>query len=178
MLEIWAPIIGYGDSYSVSNLGNVRRTSPRRIKHRRCDPWKNFTPSECRAHKNRGGYLQVRIGPSGQQKTVCVHTLVARAFVENPRNLNEVNHKDGDKLNNTSVNLEWVTRSEQITHAIVHGLQPIMKGEHHGNAKLSECAVRDIRTSKDVARKLADRYGVSISLVHYVRQRKIWAHIE
>lgn len=178
MLEVWVPIIGYGDSYSISNLGRVMRTSPRQLKHRKCDPWKNFKPSECRSYQNRGGYLQVRIGPSGSQKTVCIHTLVARAFVENPRCLNEVNHKDGNKLNNHPSNLEWVTRSEQIVHAVKNGLQPILKGERHGNAKLSEFAVREIRSSKDVARILAEKHNVSVSLVHYVRQRKIWAHLE
>lgn len=121
--------------------------------------------------------MQVRIGPSGAQKTVCVHILVARAFVDNPRLLKEVNHKDGNKLNNSADNLEWVTRSENILHAISTGLQRIPIGESHGNSKLTESAVMDIRNSKDVARVMAEKYGVHLSLVHLVRQRKIWRHV-
>lgn len=178
MDEIWLPVVGYGNSYSVSNTGLVMRTAPKQLAHRRCDPWANFKPSPIRSYKNRGGYLQVRIGHSGAQKTVCVHSLVANAFVSNPNGLREVNHKDGNKLNNCDCNLEWVTRSTNIIHAIALGLQPVLRGESHGNAKLSDDAVRAIRLSSETAKKLAETYSVSRDLIYYIRKRKGWLHVE
>lgn len=181
MKEIFRPIAGYGDAYSVSNKGTVMRTSRRK-------PWKEcpddkksrakpFIPSVCKSFINRCGYHQVRIGTTGNQKTVCVHRLVAGAFCHNPNGFNDVNHIDGNKANNNSCNLEWISRSGNVIHAISLGLQIVRRGETHGNSKLTDKSVKDIRSSIDTTKLLAKKYGVSISLIQYVRQRKIWKHI-
>jgi hypothetical protein len=181
MLENWRPVMGYGDAYSVSDLGRVMRTAPRKVWQRpsaaRGSRAKPFEPSECRSYLNRSGYPQVRIGPSGAQRTVSVHRLVALAFVPNPRGVRCVNHIDGDKTNNRPANLEWVTHSENITHALRTGLCVTPKGEAHGNAKLSEADVRAIRSDTRVARVVAIEYGVDLSLIYMVRHRQIWKHV-
>lgn len=68
------------------------------------------------------GYAYVGIHKNGEQKKIHVHTLVAKAFISNPDNKPFVNHIDGNKFNNRVENLEWVTPSENIQHAIKTGL--------------------------------------------------------
>lgn len=70
------------------------------------------------------GYKKVSILYDGEQKTVSVHRMVAILYIPNPYNLPEVNHKDGNKANNTVDNLEWITRQENIIHSsVVLGLR-------------------------------------------------------
>jgi len=172
------PIIGYGDAYSVSTTGIVMRTSKRA-------PWKKcpenkisrvkpFVPSVCKSFINRDGYPQVRIGPSGQQKTVCVHRLVALAFCHNPENLKVVNHIDGNKANNNYINLEWVTHKQNVQHSIKTGLQKIRYGEESGNSKLTNESVQYIRNSTLSAKEISKELNVSQSLIYLVRNFKIW----
>lgn len=180
LTEIWAKIDGYGNAYSVSSSGRVMRTSPRVIPWRgtgRTGRKKPFKPSMCKAFINRGGYPQVRIGPTGHQKTVCVHRLVAIAFIPNPLGRDTVNHIDGDKTNNNVNNLEWCTRSENLLHAVRTGLQRIELGSKSPNAKLTEPEVMAIREDDRIARLIAADYGVSTSTIYLVKHRKIWQHI-
>ena len=68
---------------------------------------------------NRDGYRQVIVN----RKTKCVHRIVAETFLQNPQMLPCVNHKDGDKLNNSMDNLEWCTHSENTLHSFRNGMQ-------------------------------------------------------
>ena len=115
--------------YSVSNHGNIRN---------------NTTEYILKPFITERGYLQVNIAFSSRPKriTIDVHRLVARAFVENPYNKPYVNHKDGNKLNNIAVNLEWVTPKENNDHAVSIGL--IKSGEDSYLAKLTEDDVLEI----------------------------------
>jgi hypothetical protein len=80
------------------------------------------------------GYLRVELHHKGAAKKHSVHRLVASAFVPNPEGKPQVNHKDGNKTNNTHSNLEWVTQSENQLHAYKIGLQ---KGFHISGRRLS-----------------------------------------
>ena len=71
---------------------------------------------------NRGQYKSVLLCKNGKMHNRSIHRLVACAFVENPENLPQVNHKDGDKTNNCATNLEWVTSSQNLKHAVKMGL--------------------------------------------------------
>lgn len=68
--------------------------------------------------KSNSGYLQLVLKVYGKRKFVYIHRLVATAFVPNPENKTEVNHKNGNKEDNRAENLEWVTSSENKRHAI------------------------------------------------------------
>lgn len=72
--------------------------------------------------KNKRGYLHVTFTKDGKRYDYRVQRLVAMTFLENPENKEQVNHIDGDKLNNCLVNLEWVTPEENIEHAKQHNL--------------------------------------------------------
>ena len=78
------------------------------------------------AKRNRNQYRAVllsnKIDGKSVQRQEYIHRLVAEAFLPNPERKPCVNHKDGDKLNNNVDNLEWVTYSENITHAYAEGL--------------------------------------------------------
>lgn len=85
-------------------------------------------------NKKTGKYLKGQLSNSGylnfnlsltptNKKRFYAHRLVAQAYIENPENKKEVNHKDGNKLNNCVDNLEWVTGSENQQHAIEQGLR-------------------------------------------------------
>lgn len=67
---------------------------------------------------NTAGYASIRL----PDKNHLIHRLVAQAFIPNPENKPQVNHKDGNKRNNNVTNLEWVTPKENVVHAVNTGL--------------------------------------------------------
>ena len=77
--------------------------------------WKNYT-KEVKAHKSKGGYMQINLSKNGKQKTLFVHRLLALHFIENddPENKIAVHHKDKVTDNNSLSNLEWLTRKETL----------------------------------------------------------------
>ena len=89
--------------------------------------------------RSSSGYLHVQLYIDGKSFTKLIHQLVAEAFIENPDNKPDVNHIDGNKLNNNVSNLEWVTKSENIRHSLRTGLRvpPMLgvKGKDNPNSK-------------------------------------------
>lgn len=75
-----------------------------------------------KSHLSRRGYLRVKLQKDGEKLSTGIHRLVALTFIPNPENKPEVNHKDGNKLNNHVFNLEWVTTKENVCHAWKTGL--------------------------------------------------------
>ena len=102
--HLW-PITGY-PAYYINRLGQVYSAHLARL----------LKDSNC------AGYRQVNLRANGQSKTVKIHRLVALAFLANPQNKPDINHKDGDKANNSLCNLEWCTAKENVQHAIRMGL--------------------------------------------------------
>ena len=122
--EIWKPVVGYEDRYEVSNWGNVRSISRSQLVT--CS---NRTYAQSYAGRllsctpaSQSGYLMVWLQVAPKPKNATVHRLVAQAFIPNPENKSQVNHKDGNKHNNYVENLEWVTPSENVRHAYDNGL--------------------------------------------------------
>lgn len=79
--------------------------------------------------RHHTGYMIVSLGRK-PRKTFLVHVLVANAFIENKDNKPYVNHIDGNKANNKTANLEWVTAKENTSHAIKTGLRDLNKPVH------------------------------------------------
>lgn len=166
MIEQWLPISGFEGLYEVSNTGLVR--SPRGVR-------KPIT--------NSFGYLQLGLYKHGKGYTKRVNRLVAEAFIPNPDNKREVNHIDGNKLNNNVDNLEWVSSSENKIHAQRLGLSskpPLHKGESTWNSKLTKQEVLEIRrdykrfTRGCGATTLGKKYGVSARTITYIVNGQRW----
>lgn len=99
-MEEWKPIVGYED-YQISNEGMVKSLGNDKSRKEKI----------LKLRKNNKSYLYVCLYQDGKATCKQVHRLVAEAFLENPQNLPEVNHKDEDKTNNSVENLEWCNRS-------------------------------------------------------------------
>lgn len=106
-MEIWKDVDGYEGLYKVSNLGNVM-SCERYVKT--CGGGKRLvSESVLKPFMCPGGYLEINLWKNNKMKTTMIHRLVAKAFLENPNNFPEVNHKDENKKNNCVDNLEWCT---------------------------------------------------------------------
>ena len=122
MEEIWKDIKDFEGLYKVSNLGNVK-SSERRVKNGK----NTFRTQKERLVKlkpnlERNGYVYCMLYKDNKAYSKQVHRLVALAFIQNPDNLPQVNHKDGNKENNSIDNLEWVTDIQNKKHAWKTGL--------------------------------------------------------
>lgn len=174
--EVWKPINSNSSlKFEVSNYGNVRRL-----------------PSTCKAGRRYGSYLVpgwldtrgYRVFKLGG-KTFKGHRLVATAFIPNPLNYEVVNHKDGNKQNNHVDNLEWTTLTENINHAIKHGLiGNIYKrvGEQVGTSRYDAAFVTKLRkeyVDSDLSfNELAQKFGMHKGTVVGMINLKSWAHVE
>lgn len=117
--EIWKDIKGYEGLYQISSRGRVRSLD-RDIEQisRGGNPYKRRMKGMLiKPGILNSGYEVVWLQKEGISEALTVHRLVAKAFIPNPNDKNDVNHLDGDKTNNELSNLEWVTRSENIKHS-------------------------------------------------------------
>ena len=113
---------------------------------------------------NGKGYLRVSIGG----RLLFVHRLVAEKYVPNPDHKPQVNHMDGNKLNNHADNLEWVTNLQNRRHAIKEGL-------HRTGSKLTESQVDFIRSHlKLSSSELGKMFDISPSHIRGIRRNEYW----
>jgi hypothetical protein len=171
MAEIWKDIIGYEGLYQVSNKGRIKSFPKKGHKE-------DLILSLILTDK---GYYRVGIRKDKNKIMFHVHRLVGAAFIPNPENKPEINHIDGNPLNNCVENLEWCTRSENSIHSYKTGLQISQKGEQHGRSKLKDWEVKQIREiyscggikMKDIGLK----FGISRQSVYRIVNNKGWKHI-
>lgn len=129
---------------------------------------------------DRDGYLRVGLNKEGQQKQFGVHRLVVAAFIEGADLTLEVNHKDGDKQNNSLDNLELCTQEYNIKHAFSTGLRSSI-GSRNNKAKLNEAQVRDIKKYLREGVKgseLCNKYKVSKYIISNIKLGKTWKHVK
>jgi hypothetical protein len=168
--EEWRAVPGYEGWYEVSSMGNMRRVGP--IKGRP-------VCRELRPATSGREYKHVGLRKGGSKKVFNVHRLVAIAFLGPPPTpKHQINHIDGNKLNNNVSNLEWVTSAENEAHAARMGLKA--RGSENGAAKLTESDIPAIRALKghEPHRVTATRYGVSEVAISLIQLGKTWKHIK
>lgn len=101
-MEIWKDIEEFKGQYQISSWGRVRNKDGYILK----------------PYVNQKGYIRISLQRGRKSIKRRVHRLVAQAFIPNPMNLPQVNHKDGNKQNNSYTNLEWITNSDNMRHAM------------------------------------------------------------
>ncbi len=173
-MEQWKKVDGYEGYLEVSNFGNVR-TVAREVPLN--GGIRKYESVVCSLTLKRNGYYQasVRLGGKDKRKWFLVHRLVAKAFLANDLNLPQVNHKDGNKVNNHADNLEWCDSSHNQNHAVKMGL--CSNEEAHYKAKLTVEQVKEIRASNDFHRVIAERYGVGKSTITNIKLFKTWKYV-
>lgn len=166
--EEWRDVIGYEGLYQVSNLGRIKsfhRGIPRLMK-----------PTAL----SSSGYVVVGLfsGDGSKQKSALVHRLVAEAFIPNPDNKPQVNHINGNKVDNRVENLEWCTCCENISHAYRTGLNP--SGESSYQSKLTNEQVRFIRANVDCFSRatFSKMFNVGESVISGVILGKTYKHVK
>lgn len=122
---------------------------------------------------NDKGYLRMWIGG----KFYFIHRLVAEKYIPNPNNFPQVNHKDGNKLNNDITNLEWCSNLENRRHAIKNGLHTV--GEKCSWAKLTEKQVIEILQNKtSTCKELSKKYNVAYGTISDIKHHRTWKHLK
>lgn len=128
-MEIWKNIDGYNGKYQISNKGEVRSFSP----------WKKGETLKGGTCGNPGPYKFVRLVGKGRKdvKNFYIHRLVAMYFIDNPNSYKEINHIDGNTLNNCAENLEWCSHLHNMREAYKNGQisHEFERGSRHKNAK-------------------------------------------
>ena len=106
MNEVWKDVDGFEGIYQVSNMGRLKS-------------FKSIPEGRVLSNKNsKGGYLSIVLNNGkGLKKSEKIHRLVAKAFIPNPENKPQVNHKNLNKQDNVVTNLEWATLNENMKHA-------------------------------------------------------------
>ncbi len=164
--EIWKDVIGYEGLYQVSNLGRVKSLF-RLMEY----PNYNKVLNE-RILKNlinSKGYYCTILYKNKKAKTFLVHRMVAIAFIPNPYNKPQINHKDGNKLNLSLSNLEWASCRDNILHAYNIGLNYV------SDKQRMILAERNKTTINKSARKVIDsKTGIIYpSIAHAARELKM-----
>lgn len=169
--EIWKEIKDF-PNYEVSNLGNIRNKITLKVR---------------KSHINQGYVWMLLYKEGDRPKGRAVHRLVAQAFIENPENKAEVNHKNLDKTDNRAENLEWCTRQENLAHARTYlpqmrpeNLSLANRGEGHPQSKLTEEAVKAIFRNypSKTQKQIADAFGISPNTVQRLLSGNGWGHLQ
>jgi hypothetical protein len=168
MEEIWKDIEGYEGKYQVSNLGRVKSIifvkATGKIREKLLKP--------IVVNKNKR-YVRV-------MGNTVIHRLVAKAFIPNPENKPQVNHKNGNKEDNRVENLEWATCSENLKHAFRNNLNSTKKGEESNLATITKDTVLKIRNlfnKGEGAREVSRLTGVKVRNLYRIKNRETWGHI-
>ena len=151
----------------ISETGRVIRLASSRRKGK---GWQTFPEVELKPRRIGAGYLAISSKDRGAKRTLYLHRLVAEAFLGKPAETNEVNHKDGNKANNSVLNLEWTTHSKNLQHAICNGLT-----NRHSLTPNDVRQIRKLLAGGGKRAEIARQFGVTPQTVGAIRNGRCWA---
>lgn len=171
--EIWKDIKGFEGIYQVSSFGNVRSYHKRGGQHRY---YISKSPILLSGVLWSNGYYFVTLRNNGIIRPQSIHRLVADAFLPNPNNYSDVNHKNGIKTDNRVENLEWCTRSYNIKHSFDNGLHIISQKQRENSMRPVEVVypngiVKRVKSVKEAAKLIG--YSHYNSLYKAIKNGKI-----
>ena len=143
--ETWKPIPGFEGFYEASTLGNIRTTRTSKV-------LKTYTINS--------GYQSLKLCVNYKRTSHLVHRLLALTFLDNSENKATVNHIDGDKNNNSVLNLEWNTISENIKHAYNNDLHSKELCKSYVGKKHANSITKYHNVSYDKSR---DKYSAKVT---------------
>lgn len=176
-MEIWKDILKFNNEYQISNKGRIRSVHAVIL---RSNGTTHTRVSKVLKPSIDKGYLKGAVCVNKKMIPYKIHRLVAEAFVDGYDLNKEVNHIDGNKLNNDAFNLEWVTRSENMIHAVCTGLLPVTRGSQRVQAKMTESDVILIKEmmAKGIRRKdVCEKLNITVHMYKDVQRRKSWRHV-
>jgi hypothetical protein len=170
--EEWRSIPEF-EGYQVSSLGKIRGID--RLKQGRSG-LRLTRGQELKQISNKKGYPEVRFRKNGTH-TRLVHKLVASAFLVKSEGCTQINHINGVKTDNSVINLEWVTNSENQLHAYSLGLQPSRAGENNIKAKITDKDVtllKQLYNSGKSVVEVSNIMNISLSSTRHIIYGKTW----
>jgi hypothetical protein len=169
VIENWKPIPGYA-GYEASDQGRIRSWRPR-LYHPPLEE-----PRLIQGSLDKDGYRRVILCMGGGKQVYRnVRQLIAETWIgPRPEGL-VICHENGIKTDDRASNLAYKTQRDNILDKHRHGTMLI--GEKNNRAKLKECEVIEIFTSKDSVQALAAKYGVTDSPIYSIRKRQTWKHV-
>lgn len=159
-MEIWKDIAGFEGIYLISNKGRVASNKSKLI---------------LKTNINKHGYERITIN----SKSFLIHRIVMRSF--RGKSDLEVNHINSIKTDNNLSNLEYCTRSENISHAYMVNIMSNV-GEKNPNCKINESIAREIKrrikTGKYLVKDLAYMYNISLNTVSKIKNNRSWKNVK
>lgn len=165
--DYWRDIPGE-PLYQAHPTGKIR--SKRRVINTR-NKWNSYqrvSPSrELVLNKASNGYLVVSLAAEGKKRQGCVHRLIAKTFIPNPKNKPCVNHKDSNRCNNNVDNLEWVSHKENTQHAITVGRLTVAGAKSASSKVTPELYEKMLRLRREglFLREIAEKVGLHLCTV-------------
>lgn len=174
--ELWKQAKGYSSNYFVSNLGRILTLTH----HGGVSPAIMKPAMTIQKAKRNRPYKILKTVMDG--RSILVHRVVALTWVPNPKNHPQVDHVNGNTLDNRAENLEWVTGSENQIRSFKTGLRERKVGELNHKSRLTDRQVCEIReewdtTHKRSRRQLALEYGVSEACIKDVLESRTYRHL-